>query len=167
MARRSRIHQRVPIGAKEGQRLRAALGVAQRRLRELSEERGAARVELGELRRAVADQTKQIEALTAKVEFVMNREEELRVMILSAHDQLMRRAEKIKADLATELQRSVPQHDASSAPHPSPQVHAAIPPVGENVALSSAYAGYEQLNKYLAYRRLVGRVREVANSVVP
>jgi hypothetical protein len=79
----------------------------------------------------------------------------------------MRRAEKIKADLATELLRSARQHDASSQPHPSPKIPAAIPPVDKNVAPVSAYAGYEQLNKYLTYRRLVGRILEVANAVVP
>jgi hypothetical protein len=156
-----------PTGAKEGQRLRTALGVVKRRLWELSEEGRAARLEIAELRRVVADQTKQIEVLTARVEFVMDREEDLRAIVLGAHDQLMRRAEKIKADLATELLRSARQHDASSQPHPSPEIPAAIPPVDKNVAPVSAYAGYEQLNKYLTYRRLVGRILEVANAVVP
>jgi hypothetical protein len=156
-----------PTGAKEGQRLRTALGVVKRRLWELSEEGRAARLEIAELRRVVADQTKQIEVLTARVEFLMDREEELRAIVLGAHDQLMRRAEKIKADLATELLRSAPQHDASSQPRPSPEVPAAIPPVDKNVTPASAYADYEQLNKYLTYRRLVGRILEVANAVVP
>src|SRR5215203_1945110 len=104
MIKRSRVQQRAPVDAKVGQRLRSAFGVAQRRLRELDEERRATRLEIAELRQVIADQTKQIEALTSKVGSVTKREEELRAMLLSAHDQLMRRAEKIKADLMMELQ---------------------------------------------------------------
>jgi hypothetical protein len=165
MARRSKIHQRVPIGAKEGQRLRAALGVAQRRLRELSEERGAARLELAELRRVVADQTKQIETLMAKVEFVINREEELRAMILGAHDQLMRRAEKIKADLATELQRPARQ-ESTAASHSVPEILATDDPADQTFA-PSVYTSGQQRGEYPDYPRLVAHIREVAKAVLP
>jgi hypothetical protein len=165
MMKRSRIRQRAPVGANEGQRLRAALGVAQRRLRELDEERRTTRLEIAELRRVVADQKEQIEALTSKVENVTNREEELRAMLLGAHDQLMRRAEKIRADLMAELQRSVPQ-ESDAASHPAPEVPAALRSENQQPALG-ARVDYEQLSKYFAYRRLVNRVQEVANAVLP
>jgi len=166
MGKRSRIRQRASLGAKEGQRLRTALGAAQRRIRVLGEEREGARREVVELRRVVANQTEQIEAVTARVEFVMSREEELRAMLLSAHDQLMRRAEKIRADLMVELQRSVAQRDTSSDAHPVPEVPAAIRPAEQNL-LPGRRVDYEQLSQYFAYRRLVERIREVANAVLP
>jgi hypothetical protein len=166
MGKRSRIRQRAPIGAKEGQRFRTALVAAQRRIRELGEEREEVRREVAKLRRVVADQTEQIEALTARVEFVMSREEELRAMLLSAHDQLMRRAEKMRADLVVELQRSVPQPDTSSDAYPVPEVPTVIRPGELNLA-PGARVDYEQLSKYFAYRRLVDRIQEVANAVLP
>ena len=166
MGKRSRIRQRASIGAKEGQRLRTALGAAQRRIRVLGEEREEARREVAELRRVVANQTEQIKAVTAKVEVVMSREEELRAMLLSAHDQLMRRAEKIRADLVVELQRSVAQRDTSSDAHSVPEVPAAMRPAEQNL-LPGTRVDYEQLSKYFAYRRLVDRIREVANAVLP
>ena len=139
MMKRSRIRQRAPVGAKEGQRLRAAFGVAQRRLRELDEERWATRLEIAELRRVIAEQTKQIEALTSKVESVTNREEELRAMLLGAHDQLMRRAEQIKADLVGELQRSAPQQSCLRPPTPLSEVPDGHPSRGPEPSRLSAY----------------------------
>jgi hypothetical protein len=165
MMKRSRIRQRAPVGAKEGQRLRTAFGVAQRRLRELGEEWRATRLEIAELRRDIADQAKQIEALTSKIDSVTNREEELRAMLLGAHDQLMRRAEKIKADLMAELQRSAPQESAAAS-HRASEVPMAIRPEDQNRALGTR-VDYEQLSRYFAYRRLVNRIREVANAVLP
>src|SRR5215208_6663843 len=105
MMKRSRVQKRAPVDAKVGQRLRSAFGVAQRRLRELDEERRATRLEIAELRQVIADQTKQIEMLTSKVESVTKREEELRAMLLSAHDQLMRRADEIRTTLTSEMHR--------------------------------------------------------------
>lgn len=165
MTKRSRIQQRAPIGANEDPGLQAAFGVAQRRLRELGKERRATRLEIAELRQVIADQTKQIEALTSKVESVTNREEELRAMLLGAHDQLMRRAEKIKADLMAELQRSAPQ-ESTAASHRASEVPMAIRPEDQNRALGTR-VDYEQLSRYFAYRRLVNRIREVANAVLP
>ena len=86
-------------------------------------------------------------------------------MLLGAHDQLMRRAEKIRADLMAELQRSVPQESAAAS-HPAPEVPAAIRPENQQPALG-ARVDYEQLSKYFAYRRLVNRIQEVANAVLP
>ena len=166
MGTRSRIHQRAPIGAKEGQRLQAALSAAQRRIRGLSEEREASRLETAQLRRVVADHTTQIEALTARVEFVMSREEELRAMLLDAHAQLMRRADKIRADLATELQRSTPQQDTSSDAHPVPEGPAAVGEAEQTFA-SNVYTGRQQRGGYPDYPQLVGHIWEVANAVLP
>ncbi len=165
MGKRSRIQERAPISVKESQRLRAAFGLAHRRIRELGEEREEARREVAELRRVVANQTEQIEAVTAKVEFVMSREEELRAMLLSAHDQLMRRAEKIKADLVAHLQRPTPQQSAPDADS-APEIPAAIRPAEQNLPPGTR-VDPEQVSKYFAYRRLVGRIRVVANAVLP
>jgi hypothetical protein len=166
MGKRSKIRQRAPIGAKEGHRLRAALGVAQRRLRQLGEEREAAQLEMVELRRVVADQTRQMKALAERVEFVMGREKELRAMLLGAHDQLMRRTERIRADLAAELQQPAPHQDASSETHSLPEVPVAVRPAEQTFA-SSAYTGHQQRGGYPDYPWLVRHIREVANAVLP
>ena len=141
MRKRSKIRQHAPIGVREGQRWRTALGMAQRHIRELSKEREADRREIAELQRVVAAHAAQMEALMARVGIVASREEELRAMLLGAHDQLMRRTEKIKADLAAELQRSVSQQVASASP--------------------------QQRGNYLDYPRLVGQIREVVKAVLP
>jgi hypothetical protein len=167
MIERSRIHQRVPTSAKEGRRLRTALVLAQRRIRELHEEREEARRDVAELRRVIAAQARRLGMLSEEVELISRREQELRAMLLSAHDQLMRRAEEIKADLGTKLQQSAPQQDVSHEAHSAPGVPAAVYPIEKNSAPAGAYAGYEQLNKLLAYRWVVGRIPEVANAALP
>jgi hypothetical protein len=86
-------------------------------------------------------------------------------MLLGAHDQLMRRAEQIKADLMTELQRSTPQERAAAS-QLAPEVPTAIRPEDQNLAPGTR-VDYEQLSRYFAYRRLVNRIREVANAVLP
>jgi hypothetical protein len=166
MMKRSRVQQRAPVDAKVGQRLRSAFGVAQRRLRELDEERRVTRLEIAELRRVIADQTKQIEMLTSKVESVTKREEELRAMLLSAHDQLMRRADEIRTTLTSEMhrlqaqpQQNAPQQNASEA-RASVLAPAQSPVPGE-------YSEYQQLSKLIYYRRLIGQIREAARSILP
>jgi hypothetical protein len=166
MEKRSKTRQRKPSGVKESQRLRAALDHTKRRIQELAEEREADRREIAELRRVVAEQTEQLETLTARVELVTSREEGLRAMLLSAHDQLMRRAEKIKADLATELQQSISQHAASEA-HSVPEIPAALHLAEQNSA-SGLYPSHQQRGEYLDdYPRLVGHIQEVAKAVLP
>jgi hypothetical protein len=166
LRKRSHTQQLAPIGANEGLGLQAALGVAQRRIRELGKERRATRLEIAELRRVIADQAKQIEALTSKVESVTSREEELRAMLLGAHDQLMRRTEQIKADLAAELQWSAPQQDASFETHSVTEVPVTVSPAEQTFA-SSAYTRHEQQGGYPDYPQLVRHIREVANAVLP
>jgi hypothetical protein len=166
MGKRSRIQERAPINVKESQRLRAAFGLAQRRIRELGEELEEARREVVELRRVVATHAEQLEGLMASVELMTSREQELRAMLLGAHDQLMRRTEKIKADLAAELQRSVSQQDASSEAHSVPEIPAAVSLADYNSS-SSVYASHQQRGNYLDYPRLVSQIREVAKAVLP
>jgi hypothetical protein len=166
MRKRSHTQQLAPIGANEGLGLQAALGVAQRRIRELGKERRATRLEIAALRRVISDQAKQIEALTSKVESMTNREEELRAMLLGAHDQLMRRTEQIKADLAAELQWSAPRQDASFETHSVTEVPVAVSPAEQTFA-SSAYTRPEQQGGYPDYPQLVRHIREVANAVLP
>jgi hypothetical protein len=166
MRKRSKIQQRAPSGVKESQRLRAALGAAQRRIRVLGGEREAARREIAALRRVVAEHAEQLEALTARIKLVSSREEELRAMLLGAHDQLMRSAEKIKTDLATELQRSVSQQDATSDLHSVSEGPAAAP-LAEQYFASKVLTSPQQRGEYLDYPRLVGHIREVAKAVLP
>ena len=155
MGKRSRTQKRAPIGAKEGQRLRIALGATQRRIRELGEEREEARREVAELRRAVAAHAEQLEALMASVELLARREQELRAMLLGAHDQLMRRADEIRTTLTSEMHRqqvqprqNTPRQNTSEA-RASVLAPAQIPVPGE-------YSEYQQRVAYL-YRRLIAR----------
>jgi hypothetical protein len=87
-------------------------------------------------------------------------------MLLSAHDQLMRRTEKIKADLATDLQRLVSQQDAAPEDGSVPEIPAAVRLPEQNSA-SSVYTRHQQRGEYLDYPRLVGHIREVAKAVLP
>jgi hypothetical protein len=146
MEERSKTRQRKPSGVKEIQRLRAVLDHTKRRIQELAEEREADRREIEELRLVVAEQAEQLEVLLARVELVTSREEELRAMLLGAHDQLMRRAEMIKAELQAELQQSVSQPDATLETH----------------SLSQSHGGQS-----VDYPGLVGQIREVAKAVLP
>lgn len=153
--------QRTQVRAGENRRWRAALQAAQRRIRALGEEREAARHEMAELRRLVAEHDGQLRELTAKVELLTNREQELRAMLLSSHDQLMRRADTIKATLAAELQRPASQ---APEPRPVPEIPAEIRPTEQEPATG---AGYQKLSKHLGYRRLVARIREVVGTALP
>jgi hypothetical protein len=165
MDKRPKPWRRKANGVREGQRLRAAFDLVQRRSRELSEEREEAWREVADLRRALVAQTEQLEALTARVEIVTRREEELRAMLLDAHDQLMRHAEKIKADLAAELQLLASQHGAFES-HSVSEVPAAVHLAESNVA-ANTYTSPQQSGKYLDYPLLVSHIQEVAKAVLP
>src|SRR5919107_1551615 len=104
MMDRPRNDGRLPFSAREGKRWRAALGQAQGRIRVLEEGRREARREVAELRKEIASQARKLEELAEGISALSRREQELRAMLLDAHDQLMRRAEKIKVDLASDLQ---------------------------------------------------------------
>jgi hypothetical protein len=163
---RLNLWRRTASGIRENLNLRAAFGIAQLRIRELAKESEEARCEVAEIQRTLAEQAKQLEALTERIELITTREQELRAMLLAAHDQLMRRADKIKVELAAELQRPAPQ-ESSVVSDPTSDVSPAIPIPEKDLALAGANAGYEQLSKYFSYRRLVDRIREVANAVIP
>jgi hypothetical protein len=153
-------------GIRENLNLRVPFGIAQLHIRELAKESEEARCEVAELQRDLAEQAKQLEALTERFELVTTREQELRAMLLAAHDQLMRRADKIKVELAAELQRPAPQ-ESSVVSDPTSDVSPALPIPTKALAPAGTNAGYKQLSKYFAYRRLVDRIREVANAVIP
>ena len=86
-------------------------------------------------------------------------------MLLSSHDQLMRRADTIKAALAAELQQPAPQqHDPK--PRPVQELPAEIRPAEPDFA-ANEQAGYQRLSKHLGYRRLVARIREVVGTALP
>jgi hypothetical protein len=105
--------------------------------------------------------------LAEKVAIISRREQELRAMLLGAHDQLMRRAEDIRTDLGTKLQQSALQQDVSHEVDSAPGIPPDASPVEKNSASPGAYAGYEQLNMSLAYRWVVGCIPEVANAALP
>jgi hypothetical protein len=166
MGKRSKVQRRAPTGVRESQMLRAAFGLARRRIRELDEERKEAHREVANLRRVLATYAQELAVLTARVEFVTGREEELRAMLLSAHDQLMQRTEKIKADLATELQRLLSQQDAAPEDRSVPEIPTAVRLAEQNSA-SSVYTSHQQRGEYLDYPRLVGHIREVVKALLP
>lgn len=142
---------------KQDRKLQIALARSQRLIRQVHGERDRARLETADLQREVAAQAKQLQQLREGMESVARREQELRAMLLGAHDQLMRRVEEIKVDLAIELQRPSPeQGDRGLSP--------AVPPVEAN---PEARLDYERLSKYFAYRRMVDRLREAANAALP
>jgi hypothetical protein len=142
-----RFHRRVPAGARESRRLRTAFGLARR--------------EVADLRREVAAQARQLEVLAERVATVSKREQELRAMLLSAHDQLMRRAEKIANDLEMELQLAL----SRQLPSPEPRADAGPPPAEPPAPGSHASTGKE--GWHLDYSLLVRHVQEVARAVLP
>jgi hypothetical protein len=165
MGKRPKTGQPMPIGMRGNPYLRAALGSIRRRLRELAEEKEAARREIAELRRAVAEQTEYLDELAARVQLVLGRDDDLRAMLLGAHEQLMNRADEIRATLAAELLQAAPQQNAteqSMSEDARGFIRAANPGFVPN-----QHSSYHQLSKQIGYRRLVQRIREAVRSTVP
>ena len=109
----------------------------QHRNRELAEEKEAAQREVAELRQVVEKQTEQLEALTARVELMLSREDDLRLQLPDVRDQLQGRDDEMRAalydlQLTMALQQSPP-----------------------NAA------------KHIAYQHLIRRIREVVRTAVP
>jgi hypothetical protein len=104
--------------------------------------------------------------LRQSVEVLKRHEQELRAMLVGAHDQLMRRAEDIRTDLGTKLQQAENRHHDSPGSHAAAGISATVPPTSEYPRLAGTHAGYEQLNKDLAYQWIVDRVRKVADAAV-
>jgi hypothetical protein len=150
---------------KENRRLRVALQMAQRRLHELSEDRKTARRERAELRCGVADHAKQLEALAARIESVASREEELRNMLLSAHDQLMRRANELKTSISKEILQLVAQRGASEISE-SPQTSSAEFTLKQRFTLDDS-GSYQVPYRQVRYRELVTHIRDIVKAVVP
>jgi hypothetical protein len=137
----------------------------QRRIRELTEEKEAAQSEVAELRRAVAEQTEYLDELAAKVQLVLGRDDDLRAMLVGAHEQLMNRADEIRTSLAAELQQAVLQQ---SAPEQNLSGQALAPAgVADLDFPSSQHGSYQQLSKHVYYWRLVGRIRETVRAALP
>jgi hypothetical protein len=151
----------VPVGAKEGQRLRTAFSLAQRHIRELEEERREARRGVAELRDKIVAQERRLEVLAEDVGAISRREQELRAMLLSAHDQLMRRAEKIASDLEMGLQLALSRQFAPPEPPADAGLSAAEPQA------PSSHMSPGQDGRYLDYSLLVRHVQEVARAVLP
>ena len=163
--KRPKAEQRMPIGTRENARLRAALGPMQRRIRKLTEEKEAAQSEVAELRRAVAEQTEYVDELAARIQLLLSRDDDLRAMLVGAHEQLMNRADEIRTSLAAELQQAVLQQSATqqSMPEggPSP-VRAA-----DLDFVPGQHSSYQELTKQIHYQRLIRRIGEAVRTALP
>jgi hypothetical protein len=151
----------MPISRSENPRSRAALDCVQRRIRELTEEKEATQREVAELRRAVAEQTECLDELAARVQLVLSRDDDLRAMLLGAHEQLMRRADEIRSTLAAELHRAVLRQNAPEQ-NMLEEARAA-----DLDLMSSQYSSYQELSKHIHYRRLIRRIRETVHTALP
>jgi hypothetical protein len=146
-------------------RLRAALGSMQRRVRELTKEKEASQREVAELQRAVAEQTEYLDALAARVELVSGRDDDLRAMLVGAHEQLMNRADEIRTTLAAELQQAVLQQNA-----PQRNMPEGVPSPVRATDLDfvpSQHSSYQELVRQTHYRRLVRRIQETVHTALP
>ncbi len=164
MGKRPRTRQRVFVEARRNPRLRAALSMIQRRVRELTEEKEAVQSEIAELRRIVTEQAEYLETLAARVEPTLNREDDLRAMLLSAHEQLMRRADEVQTTLAAQLHKAAAQQNAPEQNTPAAQA-SIIPP--NQSFLPGEYGDYQKLSKHIYYQRLIRRIREVVSTALP
>jgi hypothetical protein len=145
--------------------LRAALDSMQRRIRELTEEKEATQREVAELRQAVAEQTEYLDELAARVQLVLSRDDDLRAMLLSAHDQLMNRADEIHSALAAELHQAAAQHndpEQNMPEHALTTIRAVSPGF-----MQSQHTDDQQLSKYILYQRLIRQIRDVVRRALP
>jgi hypothetical protein len=137
----------------------------QRRIRELTEEKEAAQSEVAELRRAVAEQTEYLDELAARVQLVLGRDDDLRAMLVGAHEQLMNRADEIRTSLAAELQQAVLQQSApqQNLPKGGPS------PVRANDLefVPGQHSSYQELSKQVQYRGLIRRIGEAVRTTLP
>ena len=161
MMGRPRNDGRLPFSARGGRRWQAALGQAQGRIRVLEEGRREARREVAELRKEIASQARKLEELAEGVSILSRREQELRAMLLDAHDQLMRRAEKIKVDLASDLQTITMANNPDPLHRPDGSVPQADQPGNGPDPGSGQGIGHPD------YPTLVRHIREVARTVLP
>jgi SAM-dependent methyltransferase len=116
----------------------------EQQVRQLSEEGEAARRDAAELRRAVEEQNEKITELTAQVELMSGREQELRQLLVDAHDQLLRRDEELQVALAKALQQRTPVVSGAIAANRGPGP-----------------------GSYLGYQLVVHQIREVVRNTLP
>ncbi len=175
MRKRLKIGQQVPTDSKRNPRLRAALAPIQRRVRELAKEKEATQREIAELRQLVAKQAEYLDVLAERVEVMLGREDDLRAMLLGAHEQLMNRADAIRDTLAAELhqalavemQRLAPQREVQERNVPDARASVPTPNQGFIPSAHSAHGSYQQLRNRVYYERLIQRIREVADTALP
>ncbi len=163
--KRSKAEKRMPIRTRENLRLRAALGSMRRCIRELTKEKEAARREVAELRWAVAEQAEYLDELAARVQLVLGRDDDLRAMLVGAHEQLMNRADEIRTTLAAELQQAMLQQNApqQTMPEGAPSpVHAT-----DLDFVPSQHSSYRELGKQIHYQRLIRRIRKAVHTALP
>jgi 2-polyprenyl-3-methyl-5-hydroxy-6-metoxy-1,4-benzoquinol methylase len=138
------LQQQLPVLSREKEAAQHLAADLQHQLQEQGSAVEAYRREIAERRQADEGREEQVRALTARVDLLLDREKELREMLLDAHDQLLRRDEEFKVAMATALQQKV---------HPVPT---ASPP--EQKAVPS---------DFLRYQLLIHRLREFVQAGVP
>jgi 2-polyprenyl-3-methyl-5-hydroxy-6-metoxy-1,4-benzoquinol methylase len=125
----------------------------QHQVQELGSAVEACRREVAERRQADEGREEQVRALTARVDLLLDREKELREMLLDAHDQLLRRDEEIKVTLATALQQG-----AGALP-----AQPSAPPMRAAGATDKGTLPSD----YLRYQLLIHQIRELVRGSVP
>jgi 2-polyprenyl-3-methyl-5-hydroxy-6-metoxy-1,4-benzoquinol methylase len=116
----------------------------QHQVQELGNTVEVCRREIAERRQADNGRGEQVRVLTARVDLLLDREKELREMLLDAHDQLARRDEEFKVALATALQQQ-----PGSVATVSPPKQKAMP------------------SDFLRYQLLIHQARELVHGAAP
>jgi hypothetical protein len=134
-----------------GQGMSGAQPIELQRRRELSVEHEAARREGAELQQTAVGQSAQPGMPAARGNPISSREDDLRRMLLDAHDQLLHRDDQIQATLC-DLQAAL----AALQPHG---------PAG-GAASDATSRGFVP-SRYLGYRKLIHRIQEVVRTTLP
>jgi GT2 family glycosyltransferase len=122
------------------------------RTRDLTGGSEAARPEIDTLRQATTEPAVRLDASAAGAGLASSREDELRAMLLEAHEQLLRRDGEIES-LVHDLQANLAAVLQQNAPDGG----------GEAGATNRSFVP----GKYLRYRQLVRRIQEVAQTNLP
>jgi SAM-dependent methyltransferase len=138
------LHGRIAEVAREKEAAQGEIASLQHRIQDLTDAREANQREVSDLRQLVREQKAQISTLTARIDSMSEREEELREILLDAQEQLLRRDDEIQTTLAGTLSR-YPSRDSDS------------------MALHKGYVASDRI----AYWVLIQKIREVVRGKLP
>jgi hypothetical protein len=118
--------------------------------RRLTKGQALAQQEIARLEQIISDQAEQLHTLRATIEHMTDRENELRDMLLDAHDQLLRRDDELLATLEASLRQQMPR---AHLPIQQSSVREADPRPSPN--------------KHLTYQQVIRRIYTVVRDHVP